>query len=260
MAKAPTKTKAATDGGTTENDGTGEQSGGIRPRITDPNGNGDGSDDSVDDNEPEDNSDGDDTSENEDAKLDEANKNVSAMSANGDGVTGVTNDGVTNASSDGATGAGAGSTAGDAKSPEPGTPDKDAVNTQEGPTPMDKHGDTTGTDSPGLNGTDPTGPKSMVEAAASTMHPAGSGFAAKSMASVNETVIEKLGEFSTKDAKPSATSNIHDDLGIARADVVQLSDAIGKEFGIVIYASEAQNWLLVRDITNLVARKLAKQG
>jgi len=260
MARKPVKAETTAD---ENNDATGEQTGGIRPRITDPESNTSGSDESIDNDEPQDNDDnGDDTSDDtsdDGDNVDQANRNVSAMSAQGDGVTNVTNDGVTNASSDGATGAGAGTADGDAVSPEPGTPDKDKVNTQEGPTPMDRHGDTTNTDAPaGGFHDDPTGPKSLTQAAQSTFQPAGT--MSVDTRSITSEVVDILSQFATKKATATPTSNIHDDIGIARADVTSLSDAVGKRFGVVIYASEAQNFLLVRDIINLVVRKLQKQA
>lgn len=264
MARKPTPATTTAD---ENNTATGEQTGGIRPRITDPESNTTGSDSSVDDDEPQDHTDGDeddndtggDESSDDGDNVDQANRNIAAATSGGDGVTNVTQDGVTNASSDGATGAGAGTMQADAGSFDAGTPDKDLANTQEGPTPVGKHGDTTDTDAPagGFHG-DPTGPKSLTQAAQSAFQPAGTMSA--DTRNITAATVEVLSEFATKKHTASPTSNIHDDLGIARADVTSLSDAIGKKFGVVIFASEAQNFLLVRDIINLVVRKLQKQA
>jgi acyl carrier protein len=110
---------------------------------------------------------------------------------------------------------------------------------------------------------DPTGPKTDAEAALYGRGPAGVVLARGQANEVAEGVNEVIRDFAsnvTDDTAILGTSNIHDDLGIQRAHIVHLAAKVEEKFGIDITPSEAQNFLLVRDIYNLVLRKLAKQG
>lgn len=110
------------------------------------------------------------------------------------------------------------------------------------------------------------GARSHQEAALTGTAPAGVVLAGPVVTEVNEGVQTAIREFAglTADADDGsfkaifATSNIHDDLGIQRADIIHFAAALERKFGIDITPSEAQNFLLVRDVTNLVLRKLAK--
>lgn len=110
---------------------------------------------------------------------------------------------------------------------------------------------------------DPTGPKTDADAALYGRGPAGVVLARGQAQEVAEGVNEVIRDFASNVADDTAilgTSNIHDDLGIQRAHIVHLAAAVEEKFGIDITPSEAQNFLLVRDIYNTVLRKLAKNG
>jgi acyl carrier protein len=164
----------------------------------------------------------------------------------GDGVTGKTNDGATLASRDGAT----------------GTPNAKAANisTKEGDAPQGIERDT------GFSDTG-SGPTSQAEASLNASMPAGVVVGKGNTKATVKTVTDLLVRFATKDDDRDpeevtvfATTNIHDDLGIQRAEILDLAAEFEDEFGIDITPSEAQNFLLARDIANLVLRKQAAQA
>jgi acyl carrier protein len=80
----------------------------------------------------------------------------------------------------------------------------------------------------------------------------------ESPAKVKEEVTEVLQTFrTTADIGMWDTANIFDDLGLSRAGLQALTDALNKKFDTVLLLTEAENFLLVRDVTNMMMRKIA---
>jgi acyl carrier protein len=135
-----------------------------------------------------------------------------------------------------------------------------AISTKEGDAPQGIERDT------GFSDTG-AGPSSQAEAALNASMPAGVVVARGPTKGVSKKVISILQEFATKDDDRDAdevtvfaTSNLHDDLHIQRAEILDLAAEVEGEFGIDITPSEAQNWLLARDVGNTVLRKLGAQA
>lgn len=99
-------------------------------------------------------------------------------------------------------------------------------------------------------------------AGVSSFHPAGTLGAKQSIDKVHAAVTEVINDFSTGQDRETMVGslNLFDDCGVQRAHIVHLAAKIEEKFGIDITPSEAQNFLLVRDVTNQVLRKLAAQG
>lgn len=121
-------------------------------------------------------------------------------------------------------------------------------------TTMQSHDGATGADTHegGLGiGTTPVAPKATTADAlvASVAHPA----------KVEDAVVRVIGEFASNpnDKPVTGAMNLFDDLGMRRAELAQFAARLNNVFDTTLTVSEAQNFLLVRDVQNMMKRKLA---
>lgn len=199
---------------------------GVRSAMTDSAEGGD------DDTDADEDADGDDADDGDEAETGET--------GTGDSVTMRSNDGATMKSNDGAT----------------GDNNDDRPNTKAGDAPEGVDSDR----NPGERAA--TGAMSAADASVAEMAPAASMHGAKPREDLTERTLLILGDFASNKGSETFTgqANLFDDLNIERAEIPALRDEVAQEFDVDITISEAQNWLLVRDVVNTVFRKVAAQG
>lgn len=78
-------------------------------------------------------------------------------------------------------------------------------------------------------------------------------------AKVEAEVIKVISEFvSDGDSiTVGGQHNLFDDIGMNRSDLIAFAKKLNEHFGITLTVGEAQNFLLVRDVQNMVKRKIA---
>lgn len=70
-------------------------------------------------------------------------------------------------------------------------------------------------------------------------------------------VAKRIATLASRDAV-SPVSNLYDDLGFSHGDIHELTKLLNEDFGIHILPTERDNFLLVRDVYNMVKRKLGQ--
>lgn len=98
-------------------------------------------------------------------------------------------------------------------------------------------------------GTAPLAPKASTadELVASAANPA----------RVEKAVHEVIAEFTGYTETFGGNHNLFDDLGMRRGDLIAFAQKLNEQFSTTLTGSEVQNFLLVKDVTNMMKRKIA---